>query len=372
MLATDFQAYFGSPDCEEVAGGAEALLTCPKCSSPRKLYVSLVWKTKVRNNREIRVPPGSFICHKCQFKGMAGEDQIAAESSMEDTFRQHVQFLHRIQTGQSLAVPVSSYDLSYMTVSVFDYPEVLAYALSRKFTESMLVKYGVRAGFDGPLRRRLVIPNKWSQDGVNFICDFYVARATYPTGLRYYNPVDSASKKAVFNLHNIEDNPPMVILCEGAISAIFAGSYGVATQSKSVSDEQIDMILAKKPKRIYLAVESDALQTNLELAHRLIAKGVQPYMVFLPAGQDPNDLYPNFAPLLRNAKKFSDQFAVSAFVAQQARGAPAAPPERGPLSIPDKFGWLARKWAEANELRPTIIEPEFPTDFSHLRKGNAP
>lgn len=367
MLAVEFQNYFGSPDMEEASNGTEVLLTCPRCAC-RKFYVCLTWKEKYRNGRTIQIAPGTYICHKCGFKGVAGQEQVEKETTLEERFLRAAQFMDKLQKGAAGQVEVPWFDLTYATVDVFDYPEILAYARSRKFTDEMLRKHQIRAGVDGILRGRLVIPNQVWRNGPQFWCDFYTARATYQTKRRYVNPVDSASKHSVFNLHHIEQNPPMVIVNEGSISAIFSGPYGVGTQSKTVSDEQIGAIIAKNPQRVYIASENDALANTIELATRFIDKGVHPYVIELPPGQDPNDLYPNFAPLVRKARQFDDKFAVAVFSAWRAM---QAPDEHKPVehpSIADRFEWMAKRYAEATDMpKPEPVQPDIPTDFTYLK-----
>lgn len=153
---------------------------------------------------------------------------------------------------------------------------------------------------------RVIIPNKVFN---NVFTDMYVARGYLGQSKRYLNPPSSRKSEIVFNLHRIPEGADNIIIAEGAISAIFCGRTGVATYGKHVSRQQMEMIIKKRPKRIYVALDPDAHDNAIRLCDQLVGRTSIPiYLVELPEGKDPADLgYEGFQEYLKSAKRYQSK-----------------------------------------------------------------
>jgi hypothetical protein len=73
-----------------------------------------------------------------------------------------------------------------------------------------------------------------------------------------------------------------IIICEGPFDAMKFHYCGgnIATLGKVVTDKQIELLLAKKPKAIYLGLDDDAVAEMTELRNKL--KGFPIYQLSVP------------------------------------------------------------------------------------------
>jgi hypothetical protein len=120
-------------------------------------------------------------------------------------------------------------------------------------------------------------------------CEFWVSRST--TEKRYLNP--KIPRKWHVGYLNIAKkySPDMVILCEGAFSAIAAGKDAVCTYGKFVTDEQVRRIHHAGFKEIVIALDPDASEEALDTVGKCIRIGFPKVSyIELPRGFDPADI----------------------------------------------------------------------------------
>ena len=88
---------------------------------------------------------------------------------------------------------------------------------------------------------------------------------------KYYFPKGFKAGECLYNYQNVGSNNYLII-CEGIMDVIGwwqAGFYNVvATFGKKISAYQMDMILKKKPKVVYIAWDSDAEVKKYEFAKK--------------------------------------------------------------------------------------------------------
>lgn len=78
-------------------------------------------------------------------------------------------------------------------------------------------------------------------------------------------------------------NPDRLIINEGPINSIIAGRDSIATYGKFVSDIQLSMILKKKPKSVYVSLDTDARDKAEKLCSRIVSlSDAKVYLVELP------------------------------------------------------------------------------------------
>jgi hypothetical protein len=240
-----------------------------------------------------------FHCFRCGWKG-----KLQGEEFYQET------------TNHKLYRAVSKYKKTHESVEddnldvVFKIPSIVPskldpsvqYLEKRGVSYEEILKYNMRvASIDDPSRffGRIVIPNKVVADKWT---DMYVARAYINIEPKYLNPKDSPRARILFNLHNIPDNPEIIIINEGVLTSIIAGPDSVATYGKSVTDEQISLIVSKNPKKIYVSLDNDtdtsSGQTKDPTQYKidevikklLLNSNAEIYYLRMPKGKDAVDM----------------------------------------------------------------------------------
>lgn len=257
------------------AGQGEMRYQCPFCEAQGRRYDD--YKLYVNSYS------GKFWCHRCESKGRIQFDSLITSGSSTDVYGMLEQWMSdTVSSGNQDEEEESDY---FLIPSGLPTPGTLAwdYLITRGITPVDMSFYNIRIpGINDPhhMFNRIVIPNRVIS---NIWTDMYVARTYVDDKIRYRNPSSSKAHDLVFNLHRIPDNPERIILNEGAINSIIAGTDSVATFGKHVSDAQLMSILAKNPKKVYVSFDTDARKLAEELCDKLISYGdCEVYLVELP------------------------------------------------------------------------------------------
>lgn len=270
---------------------------CPHClelgkkTSDYKLYV---------NAKSLK-----FNCFRCGWHGRLEDDTV--QESSNSVLGSMLKDLETKYSGISLSKDDEDYDepTYYKLPSELLTPDnkrAWDYLIKRGITPEDISRYSIRVPnvFDSPksMIGRVLIPNKVI---AGKFTNMYVARTYINEEPKYKNPYNSPKDKVIFNYHNIPDNPDQIIINEGVLTSIVAGTDSVATYGKSVSDYQIDMIVDKNPKRVYVSLDNDAKDDRspdptgykiTDLVKKLLDKlpDSDIYIVNMPAGKDAVDV----------------------------------------------------------------------------------
>lgn len=129
------------------------------------------------------------------------------------------------------------------------------------------------------------------------------------------NSHEYSRKDVVYNLNQVVQGST-IILCEGVFNALTVNLppqwIGLATFGKNVTDKQLELLKAKSSliNRYYLFLDSDARSVQLQLAKRMVEKGISKtklYLVNNHSPQDANDLGRTSSyQLIKQAKPVTD------------------------------------------------------------------
>lgn len=263
--------------------GDELLYHCPFCPSlgkrndDRKLYVNSV--------------NGKYHCFRCESKGSlirSDSEDYSLYTELGDPIDLIQKYLNNDDKQE---------DSDYYWIpsqQVIDYPNSVFYnyLIDRGITPDDMRFYQIRGfGYDNPhFVNRVIIPNKIVMKNWT---DMYTCRSIFEDDLpRYYNARASTKSSIVFNLHNIPQNPPQIIINEGVINSIIAGRDSVAVYGKYVSNNQISQICSKNPRSIIISLDRDALDLSYQLAKRInrYLPSCEIRIVILPNDTDASDL----------------------------------------------------------------------------------
>ena len=127
----------------------------------------------------------------------------------------------------------------------------------------------------------MVIIPSYDEDGR---LNFFVGRSFYlDSVMKHKNPV--ASKNIIpLELFVSWDFP--IILCEGMFDAIAIKRNAIPLLGKSISNRLMQKIIQKTSKKIYIALDEDALSAVLKHAETFLGLGKEVYLVKL-SDKDP-------------------------------------------------------------------------------------
>lgn len=266
---------------KELSSGLEVNYNCPYCVTRGKT-------PDTKGHLFVNIESGVYHCYRCEAAGRVYSD--GTDQSNDRVVIDNTKLLNRLKECNDKLQGTSSVDevtwLKIPYVSVLTNPIATEYMTNRGFSESLLVERDVRVGsiFD-ELYGRVVVPNR-VKDLV--YTDMYSARSYLNQDRKYLNPTVKKSN-IVYNLHRISDNPEYIIITEGVLTAMRAGSNAVAVYGHSCSKSQLRQIYNKNPKLIYVNYDRDAYLESLELCKEIYDRGIPVINVVMPDNRDAAD-----------------------------------------------------------------------------------
>lgn len=184
----------------------------------------------------------------------------------------------------------------------FSYKGAMQYLLNRHITASDILRYQIGYCSHGEYAGRIIVPSYDASGKLNY----FTARSFYSNdGLKYKNP--PVSKNVIgFDFHINWSYSP--VLCEGMYDAIAIKRNAIPLLGKTIPTKLRDSIVVQNVKRIYLALDNDALRATAKITEDFMMNGISVHIVHL-TGKDPSDLgFVNMCELIKRAPEttFSD------------------------------------------------------------------
>ena len=182
----------------------------------------------------------------------------------------------------------------------------LSYLYKREITDSDILKYNIGYCDEGIYSNRIIIPSYDSDGQLNF----FVGRDFYNSKMKYRNC--TTTKDIIgFDLFINWDEP--IILCEGVFDAMAFKRNAIPLFGKTVMNKLQKKIIESNVKKIYLALDNDALEDAIKISDNFINNGIDVRMIKFKE-KDPSEI--GFKDLLylinRTTKtKFSDLMRLS-------------------------------------------------------------
>jgi DNA primase len=183
------------------------------------------------------------------------------------------------------------------------YRSAYKYMRDRGITDQQIFDYKIHYCWAGDFDNRIMIP--YMQDG-KFV--FWQGRTFSDSGLRYAFPkreeYNCGSSDFLFGIDNIKSDE--LIICEGPFDAITIN--GVALGGKSLSSNQLKLIVRKGFKKIILAIDND--KAGYEMCDK-VANQLRPYVDLVryaipEGGKDWNEIgFDKSKEILDNAKNYN-------------------------------------------------------------------
>lgn len=171
----------------------------------------------------------------------------------------------------------------------------LNYLKERGVRPSDIIKYNIGYCDEGIYKHKIIVPSYDENGRLNY----FVGRSFYEGNFKHKNP--TVSKDIVgFDLFVNWDLP--VVICEGVFDAIAIRSNSIPLFGKSPQSKIKTKIIQRGVKKIYLALDSDALKNSLRFAEELMNYGIEVHLIELNES-DPSEMgFDKFYKLMRNTK----------------------------------------------------------------------
>lgn len=207
----------------------------------------------------------------------------------------HIQKLEEITGGRFLydkqdkkefvQLPDDFFQLSSITKKDLKNPyikNVLNYLNKRGITPIDIIRYNIGMSFTGEYANRIIIPSYDSNGNLNY----FVSRSISDYGMKYKNP--KVSKDIIAFDFYINWNMP-ITLVEGVFDAIAVKYNAIPLLGKFMSTTLKKKIIDSGIKKIYLALDSDAITDTLKIAKYFINSGIDVYSINLDK-KDPSEM----------------------------------------------------------------------------------
>lgn len=199
-----------------------------------------------------------------------------------------------IQNTTVLALPKEFKPLISISDNDIVGKHALNYIKKRGITEDDILKYNIGYCEGGKFNKMIILP---SYDAIGKLNYFTARNFDKTSTLKYKNP-DVSRNVIPFELF-INWNTP-IILCEGMFDAIAIKRNVIPLLGKNIQSTLMLKLVTSAVKKIYVALDRDALKEALQFCEQLINEGKEVYLVDLD-GKDPSELgFRHFTELIQN------------------------------------------------------------------------
>ena len=180
----------------------------------------------------------------------------------------------------------------------------LVYLKKRGLTMVDILKYQIGYCEKGRYANKIIIPT-YNADGV---LDYFVARSFEKEPSRKYDA--PSSDKNIIGFENMINWNVPIVLCEGAFDAISIKRNAIPLFGKNISKKLMQKLVTSEVKKVYLALDKDAIKSTFKIAEQLLKAGKKLFVVDLD-DKDPSDM--GFA-LFTNKIQKSQEFTFSSLL----------------------------------------------------------
>ena len=273
-------------------GGDEAVFTCPSCNHHKKKLTFNLQSQK-------------FQCWVCGYKGHRAYQLLKkakAPGSTYSTLKEidlQYNFKQQIFKKEELTFNLPEGVQPLISSSAVLSRHALHYLDQRGISQQDIVKYNIHYSEQGDLKNMVVIP---SYDA-NGMINYYVGRSFDKNAYIKHKLAPTTKDIIGFEMYINWDLP--LILCEGAFDAMAIKRNAIPLFGKKISSSLMKKIIESNVKKIYLALDDDALKDALKHAETFIGYGKRVYFIEMQ-GKDPNELgFKEFTKLLHKAKELT-------------------------------------------------------------------
>jgi len=206
-----------------------------------------------------------------------------------------------VVSNTKVELPPEYKSLYNLTKSDIYARHALAYLKRRGVTTMDVLKYQIGYCEKGRYANKIIIPT-YNIDGQ---LDYFVARSFEKEPSRKYDA--PSSDKNIIGFENMINWDIPIVLCEGAFDAIAIKRNAIPLFGKNISKKLMQKLVTSEVKKVYLALDKDAIKSTYKIAEQLLDAGKKIFVINLD-DKDPADM--GFA-LFTNKIQKSQEFTFS-------------------------------------------------------------
>ena len=270
---------------------------CPFCNHHKpKLEVNFTENKKGHN---------PWHCWVCGKKGKTIKGLFKLLKAPSDKF---IELSKLVKTGSEVeeVIVQNVVELPKEFKQILNNPDLKAkqaynYLKNRNVTDDDIIKYNIGYCDFGRYANMVIIPSYDKDGSLNYFTGRSFEKDPF---IKYRNP--ECSRDIIpFELFINWDSP--LVLCEGPFDAIAIKRNAIPLLGKNIQSNLLKRIVQSTVKKIYIALDTDAIKQALKHCEYLLNQGKEVYLVELD-GKDPSDLgFSYFTKLIQNTEPI-DQY----------------------------------------------------------------
>ena len=270
---------------------------CPFCNHrKKKLEVNLVPTKKNLN---------PWHCWVCDARGKTLHSLFKRKKVNKDKFQSLHSILGTTEKYDTVVqdinveLPKEYIPLNHIPRSNIVARHAISYLKKRGLSIHDILSYQIGYCEQGRFANKIIIPS-YDLDGK---LEYFIARAFLPDSIRKYDaPV---SDKNIIGFENRINWDLPIVLCEGAFDAIAIKRNAIPLFGKNISKKLMKKIVTNSVKKVYLALDEDAIKSTFKISEQLLKAGKKLYVVELD-GKDPSEMgFTLFTKRIQEAQPFT-------------------------------------------------------------------
>ena len=270
---------------------------CPFCNHrKKKLEVNLVPTKKNLN---------PWHCWVCDARGKTLHSLFKRKKVSKEKFQSLHSILGTTEKYDTVVqdinveLPKEYIPLNHIPRSNIVARHAISYLKKRGLSIHDILSYQIGYCEQGRFANKIIIPS-YDLDGK---LEYFIARAFLPDAIRKYDaPV---SDKNIIGFENRINWDLPIVLCEGAFDAIAIKRNAIPLFGKNISKKLMKKIVTNSVKKVYLALDEDAIKSTFKISEQLLKAGKKLYVVELD-GKDPSEMgFTLFTKRIQEAQPFT-------------------------------------------------------------------
>ena len=266
--------------------------SCPFCHHHKpKLEINFTENKKGHN---------PWHCWVCGKKGKTIKSLFQQIKTSPEHFQELSKLVKNVSSNEISSIKVEQLELPKEFKSFLNNKDIIArHALSylkrRNLTKQDILKYDIGYCDYGRYSKMVIIPSYDEYGKLNYFTARSFEKDPY---IKYRNP-DTSRDIIPFEMFINWDLP--IILCEGPFDAIAIKRNVIPLLGKNIQSNLMKKLVSSKVKKIYIALDTDAIKQALKFCEELLNEGKEVYLVELP-GKDPSEMgFKEFTKLVQKA-----------------------------------------------------------------------
>jgi hypothetical protein len=263
---------------------------CPFCHHHKpKLEINFTENKKGHN---------PWHCWACDKRGKTVYTLFKQVEATPEQFSELNQLVKTNNVVEDVKI-VNTLELPKEFKSIVDNNDIIArhakaYLHSRNIGIDDIIKYNIGYCDSGRYAKMVIIPSYDANGKLNYFTGRSFEKDPY---VKYRNP--EVSRDIIpFELFINFDSP--LVLCEGPFDAIAIKRNAIPLLGKNIQDSLMKKIVTSTVKKIYIALDTDAMKQALKFAEYFMNQGKEVYLLELE-GKDPSDMgFAHFTKLIQN------------------------------------------------------------------------